>query len=397
MRTIKDLIKLSKSIASSLLDKQDVNTSEVNNLFSTEDTEDILEHLLNPTKKKERESLVRHINETKNEDWAMLKSKTTYKRNKYQFKFTPYKVAVVLFICLGISYFYIEKSNYNKALQENNSVANPNKIDAIILELDNGNKQIIASNDTKNIINKNGKLVGFQNGTKINYANTKTNKKTEELVYNKLTIPYGKTFQVVLSDGSTVHLNAGSSLRYPVNFIEGKNRLVFLKGEAYFDIKKNKKQPFIVNTDDMQIKVLGTKFNVSSYPEDYNINTVLVEGSVAINSINKNFKTENTILVPGQKARWKKENGDIKVRKVNTSLHTAWIDGKIVFKHMRFKNILKKLERHYNISITNNNKKLSEESFTASFDIESIDQVLNSFNKNFKFDYTINANHIIIN
>lgn len=400
MGAIKKIIKLSKGLALDLLNEKKIDSSEIGSLFTHEDTKDILKNVTNVKDKKEREDLAKIINKTKNEDWIKVKSKITYNKNKKLFTFV--RIAAMLIICLGLTYFYVNKNNDNSVFSsEKNIVTLPHNNDHIVLELDNGNKEIITENGTKSILDKSGKLVGVQNGTKLNYKNSNKEKTSEKLVYNQLTIPYGKIFQVVLSDGTKVYLNAGSSLRYPVNFIKGKNRIVFLKGEAYFDVEKNPKQPFIVNTDDMQIEVLGTKFNVSSYPEDSNINTVLLEGSVSINSNNNNnnntFKSKKTLLKPGRKAKWGKLDGAIKIKTVDTSLYTAWIEGRIVFKHMPFKNILKKLERHYNVSITNNNVQLAKEEFTASFDIETIEQVLNSFSKNVKFNYSINNNHITIN
>ena len=120
------------------------------------------------------------------------------------------------------------------------------------------------------------------------------------MVYNTLKIPYGKKFEVQLSDGTIVHLNAGTSLRYPVQFVKNQSRQVYLTGEAFFEVSKDKAHPFTVNTQEVNVEVLGTKFNVNSYTEDVSTDVVLVEGKV---SLYKDKKTaENQVyLTPGLK------------------------------------------------------------------------------------------------
>ncbi len=148
----------------------------------------------------------------------------------------------------------------------------------------------------------------------------------------------------------------------------------------------------------MDIMVLGTKFNVSAYPEDLQINTVLVEGSVSIfDSELGYYATTASLLEPGDKAAWDKVHSDINVEKVDTSIYTGWISGKLVIKEMPFYNIVKKLERHYNISIDNNYEYLNDQVFTATFDVETIEQVLKIFSHETPFEYEIQNQKVIIN
>ncbi|GAA3597503.1 FecR domain-containing protein [Flavivirga amylovorans] len=264
--------------------------------------------------------------------------------------------------------------------------------DAITLQLEDGSFKVILENGVENVFDSNGKLVGLQKGSKIIYDKEMA---VDKLVYNSLIVPYGKRFDVELSDGTHILLNAGTTLRYPIKFLPGKNREVFLTGEAFFDVAKDANHPFIVNADNIDVKVLGTKFNVSSYPEDDAINTTLVEGSVTVNGSDNNL--EPSFLKPGYNAKWNKTDNQVSIGKVNISLYTAWVEGKIVFRHMRFKNIRKKLERHYNVVIKNNRSTLDQEFFTASFDGETIEQVLQTFDKNYGIEYTFLNNEVIIN
>jgi hypothetical protein len=300
------------------------------------------------------------------------------------------KYAAIFIGLISLTYF-INLNLLNN--QENDLVKGE---DDIILKLNNGNIKVIANDANENILNEKGEVVGVQQGNKLKYnINTSSNK----IVYNELTVPYGKIFDLVLSDGTKVKLNAGTSLKYPVNFVKDKDREVFLlAGEAYFDVTKDEKHPFIVSSNEMNVRVLGTQFCISSYPEDENMNTVLVKGSV---SLYKNYegysKSTAQLLEPGQKASWNKSNRGIYVNEVDVSLYTAWIEGKLVFKDLPFKVIRKKLERKYNVSISNDNKLLDQNTFNATFDIETIEEVLEILDRNFGIKYEIKENKIVIN
>jgi len=319
--------------------------------------------------------------------WNKLQKEIKLRKRKLLI-YSWIKYAAVFVGLIGILIFF----QYPKNTKQNLIIDK----DAVTLELDNGRIEVLTSQGVYKIVDKENGIVGKQKGETLIYK-TET-LKPKELVFNKLTVPYGKTFQIILSDGTKVHINAGSSLKYPVSFEEGGTRHVFLEGEAFFEVKSDQNHPFIVSANNMNIRVLGTKFNISSYIEDKEINTVLIEGSVRIYEKGNNYSIENSsILEPGYKAEWNIINKKVTFEKVDTSIYTDWIDGRIVFSHMSFKNICKKLERRYNVTITNNDKKLDEEIFTASFDIETIEQVLNSFNKNFTFQYEMKGNQIIIN
>lgn len=340
-----------------------------------------------------------------NKAWNNIKSKLHQKLNivpvsekpKSKLRFLRkvkgfIKYAAVFIGVLGIGYYFINQHKTTEVSGNQLIIADDN----ITLELENGNVKVIQTNGEQQRINISGKVVAEQTGNILNYEKENS---AEELAYNILTIPHGKKFQVVLSDGTEVHLNSGTVLKYPIKFIAGINRQVYLlEGEAYFDVAKDAKHPFIVNADDMNIRVLGTEFNVSTYPEDSSINTVLVEGAVSIFDNDKKYDKANSLeLKPGFKASWNKNKNNIFVEEVDTNIYTGWINGKLIFKNIQFKNILKKLERHYNVTIINNNAKLNKQYYDATFDIETIEQVLNSFNKSYEIEYTIEKNKIIIN
>ena len=297
-------------------------------------------------------------------------------------------VAASIAVLLSIGLFTY-KNEFSK--QENKLILKGNEI---TLQLSNGDIQVISEGNVVQVTDSKGNIVGNQNGNKIVYD---TEAASDKLAYNTLKIPYGKRFELQLSDGTMVHLNSGTTLKYPVKFIAGQNRQVFLDGEAFFDVAKDKKHPFIVNANDLNVRVLGTHFNVSNYPEDELTEVVLVEGSVGLFKSNETFdSTKNTLLKPGFLGSFNKNDSQIASKEVNTNFYTSWMKGYLPFRNMKFKDIAKKLERHYNVTIINQNSKLADEKFYANFKDEPIEKVLSYFNEIHGIKYTIKNNQIII-
>lgn len=164
--------------------------------------------------------------------------------------------------------------------------------------------------------------------------------------FNTIQTPRGKCFKVTLSDGTEVQLNSESSLRYPVCF-SGNERLVELRGEAYFKVAKNKKMPFIVKTDYVQTRVLGTEFNVKAYSHAVP-HVTLVEGSVAVQSLNGEKKI---VLQPGEDASITDATEQLEVQKVDVRSYTAWTTGFLFFENAFLEDIMKELGRWYNVNV----------------------------------------------
>ncbi|MGA9639240.1 FecR family protein [Flavobacterium sp.] len=392
MKVVDKIVLLAQKITVSILNRDFVDKSEIKSFFDDNDSDHIVERLTNKKSRKQRNELHKIVEQTKQENWQALKEIMEPNSSSIDFKFwTKIAAAVVLF--LGISFVYIDS---NKNVITNNEYVCKNEI---ILKSADGTLNVIKGGITKNIVDVNGKQIASQIGMELNYSTISSlEDKISSLIYNELTIPYGKKMKLVLSDGTVVHLNSGSTIKFPIQFVANGNRTVFLKGEAFFDVTKDKKHPFIVNAANLDIRVLGTKFNVSAYSEDQIINTVLVEGAVSLYDSKTKYDSKKAVLLtPGNKACWNKSQQQSKIEKVDTSLYTSWMDGKIIFEHMTFNNIIQKLERHYNVTIVNNNQKLANESFTASFDVETIEQVLNTFNKSYPLKYSIKQDKIIIN
>lgn len=302
-----------------------------------------------------------------------------------------YKLCAALIVFAGLSYVF---QTYFLSETEFPSSITTTEANNIILKLDNGEVKVISESDKKDIIGTEGSFVASQNGNRLNYTNKSS---LNKLVYNELTIPYGKQFDLILADGTQVKLNAGSWIKYPIQFLKGKSRKVFLKGEAYFDVVKDQTHPFVVNTGGIGVQVLGTQFNISHYPEDSHINTVLVEGSVKVYKENKKGdQAASTVLTPGHKAAWDIKKMQMAVEEVDVTIYTSWKEGILKFKNLTFHSIRKKLERHFNITIENQYQFLEYQIYTASFTGESIEEILNAFNEDTPFTYEVEGDKITI-
>lgn len=265
-------------------------------------------------------------------------------------------------------------------------------INPCAVTLDMGDGEIISLSEQKqqNITDNDGNIIGKSTQNEITY--NKAANKPIDIASNLLKVPNGKTFKVRLSDGTLVHMNAGSSLKYPSAFSLKGFRNVTLTGEAFFEVSKDKKHPFVVNVNKLDITVLGTKFNVSSYPEDISVKTVLVEGSVKL--AEKGNKAQ--FLKPGYEADWHPNSKNIKFSKVDTSIATMWMEKGLVIREMPFNKIITKLERYYGVTIENKNKNISNEIYTAEFKDQNIEEVLSTFQFDTDFKYKIENKKITI-
>lgn len=301
------------------------------------------------------------------------------------------KVAAVFIGLFGATYMVYQSGTFSK--QEQVIVADT---PVITLELEDGTIKVLDDTSSGIITNTKGNQVVNQKQNMLLY-NDESKQEIERLSYNQLSVPYGKKFELVLSDGSHVFLNSGSKLRYPVSFLKDKPRDVYLDGEAYFSVEKDQARPFTVITDDMNTSVYGTEFNVSSYKNENNTSTVLVEGSVGVYKSNNLDGQKPITLVPGGRAVFKE--GAIAVDQVNVQKYTAWTKGELFFVDDRFELILKELQRHFDVIIANEYHELNGKKFTGTFSKESLDQILRIFQEHTPFTYTMNVdtNTIVIN
>ncbi|PIA79332.1 hypothetical protein BFR04_00305 [Gaetbulibacter sp. 4G1] len=201
----------------------------------------------------------------------------------------------------------------------------------------------------------------------------------------------GDKKEIYLPDGSKIVLNAESELIYPKEFNDSI-REVTLIGEAFFDIKRNVNKPFIVNTNSIKIKVLGTSFNVKSYDKDKKVETTLVTGKVEL------IKDKETpiVLAPSQKAVFYKKENKLEIEEVKSLEVVAWKEGKLIFKKTSLQEVVIDLERKYNVKININSQKLLNYEYTGTFDNLSIDEVLKLLTISSPIEYSIKNGKIIL-
>lgn len=202
-----------------------------------------------------------------------------------------------------------------------------------------------------------------------------------EMEPNRLVVPAGQRAQLTLPDGTLVWLNAQSSLTFPARF-HGKTRRVSVSGEAYFDVASNSRKPFIVSTQEMEMRVLGTEFNVYSYPEADYIRTDLVEGSLMVYS--KRSPQTRVTLKPNEQVVMRE--GKMYVRKINSPDYFLWKDGIYSFENERLIDIIEKLQLYYDVKIIVKDPEIFNVRYTGKFrQRDGIDEILRIIQKIQKF------------
>ncbi len=197
------------------------------------------------------------------------------------------------------------------------------------------------------------------------------NSQKSEESFAEIYCPLGTRTKFNLPDGSSGWLNSGSTLKYAVQF--RKNRQVELNGEAFFDVVKNEKSPFELNTKHFKVEVLGTKFNVTSYNDDEDFAVTLETGKVRV--IEKNSPHQLT-LKPGYQFSFDKSEWDASLKKVNTHYFTSWKDGQMMFRNTPFSDVLVRLGRWYNVDFICDDNRLLKLPYRATFKEETLEHVL---------------------
>tara|TARA_R110002050_G_scaffold173352_1_gene305510 strand:+ start:23435 stop:24607 length:1173 start_codon:yes stop_codon:yes gene_type:complete len=324
--------------------------------------------------------------------FANIQEKLAKPKNRKYHVFLKAAAAILLLIGLSsvLKVFYNGNSSINLEIPEN----------AITIQLEDGTVKILSETESEVITNDKGQVIAKKDHGVINYR--KFNDKIVDLneqsvIYNEISVPLGKKFKLILEDGTFVTINSGSKIRYPIAFAVNAPREVFLDGEAFFEVTKDSERPFQVYQRGLKVEVLGTRFNVNGYAENSTVNTVLIEGSVGLS--NDKTSTSNTkmrIIKPGEMGLFNNKSSEIDVQKVDVEEFVAWIDNRLVFKVRPFENILKVLERHFDVKINNEYKQLNDKRFFAKFDNETIEEIFRSFQESQAFEYKVEGREITI-
>jgi ferric-dicitrate binding protein FerR (iron transport regulator) len=259
------------------------------------------------------------------------------------------------------------------------------------LEMANGELIVLEQGDTL-VRETDGTRIHNQSGLLKYQANQKL---FEKETYNTLKIPRGGEYQLQLADGTKVWLNSASSFKYPTKFI-GDQRIVYLSGEAYFDVAHNKEKPFIVKVEDMNVKVLGTEFNVKAYADEPFVKTTLVNGKVEVMA--KGFdENVRSILTPSLQATYSKSKRDINTNQVKTSIYTAWKDGLFVLDNTKLDDLCLILSRWYDIDFFFTNERVKANTFTGKMKkYENLEDILHLLEQLSDVEFVVKDNAVVV-
>lgn len=216
--------------------------------------------------------------------------------------------------------------------------------------------------------------VNNKKGT-LQWLDVSKDNELSEVGYNKVTVPYGGTYSLVLPDGSKLYLNSGTVLEFPSRF-SGSERRVKVKGEVYCEVARNENKPFVLEVAGMCVKVLGTVFNVKAYADEQEVYTTLVSGSVCV----ENGRNLQRKLLPGELATYARETGQLVVEQTDVYEQTAWKDGMFYFKQLPLEKILKIISRWYNLEVFYANSRVKEVVFNGKMPMySSVEDILKKF------------------
>lgn len=316
---------------------------------------------------------------------SMLSAKKERRKN------IRYAAAAIIICMLSVSLYFLFKPQPARQISKTENIKSPaNDVapggNKAILTLANGTSIILDSAANGTLTTQGNSKILKLNGM-LSYNTLKN--KSSEVLYNTISTPRGGQYELMLSDGSKVWLNAASSLRFPASFV-GKERKVELLGEAYFEVAKNAAMPFKVKVHGMEVEVLGTHFNINSYDNESMIRTTLLEGSVKINKNNS-----SSLLKPGQQAQMNKA-GEIKIiNNVDVEEAIAWKEGKFQFDKADIHDIMRQLARWYDVDVEYKGTVSSHFGGTISRDV-NLSQVLNMLHLTGEVNFRIQDKKVLV-
>lgn len=319
--------------------------------------------------------------------------KTEKKTHKLFIEFIRYAAVLILPLALGgyLVYNAIDTVETYEEILVDNITPGTQKASLIL-----GNGEVIDLED------KGDAIIKTQDGVLVANKNSKLSYSKEQLAamqtrWHRLVVPRGGEYKLELSDGTKVWLNSDSELKYTDKFV-GKERIVYLKGEAYFDVAEDKEHAFIVKTSTMDVKVYGTEFNVMAYEDDELAQATLVEGRVGVDLKNTTGVVDQLMLKPDMQVDYKKGNARGELREVETRLYTGWKDGLFQFNDEDLGSILKKLSRWYDVKVFFQNPSIQNIHFTGEMKrFEDFSTILNLLELGSGVQFDVKGKILIVN
>jgi uncharacterized glyoxalase superfamily protein PhnB len=317
-----------------------------------------------------------------NKTYQQFKAKTSTGINFK--KILAYAAAIAIPIALGVMAVYFGSESLFEQELANNIEFDKDKI-TILTE--DGEQHKFTGNDTlANISNAQLKV----EGENISFR-ASVEKKSVKPIYNTINIPAGKKYKLKLSDGSVVHLNSETTLRYPIDFVGKKRSVQLVSGEAFFEVEKSEK-PFVLDFGSSKIRVLGTKFNVKSYNSEEQEQVTLEEGSIALN----NSKDEVQLL-PNQQATINKSNLSMKIDVVDASIYSSWRNGFLNYREEKLSTILSDLQRQYNVKVFYQNQDVKNKRLSISINTnKEITRIFKAIEATGDVKFEVNNSNVIV-
>ena len=305
---------------------------------------------------------------------------------------TIIRYAAILTLPIVAAGIFLLQKNDQQAIVSISEVIKPGEHKAVLIT--GGGERITLSDSTLSPIQEqNGMIVNVTNN-KVSYILPEDSLCTQgSPIFNTLQIPRGGEYFLTLADGTEVWLNAETEIRYPVQFT-GDKRVVYLDGEAYFTVAPDKNKPFTVVSTHASVSVLGTQFNFRAYPDERDVQTTLVSGSVIMQS--EKYK-QQIKLVPGEQGVLEKNSAKLMKQEVNTYLYTAWKDGRFAFRDARLEDLFNILARWYDLSVFYQSPEAKDIRFTGDLNkTDDFKSILKIIEQNERVIFTVNQRTVFI-
>lgn len=325
-------------------------------------------------------------------NWRAIKRQITSARRPYTLRWVKYAAVMAIPVLLaGVLLFRGRTAEPTVPPTTVAADALPGSSRAVLI-LSDGQKVDLTVQQNFRLRNDTAVTVDNQGNTLTIAGNDRGT--TKQGNYQTLSIPVGGEYKLVLPDGTKIWLNSDTRLRFPSSFT-GDRRVVHLDGEAYFEVAPDKRHPFIVSAEGMDIEVLGTKFNVKAYSSDLDIHTTLAEGAVRTTVLRN---TSSIVLTPNQQCRYDKASGIMDKKEVDARTYIGWTQGKFIFDNETLEEIMKQLGRWYATETVYQSPEIKGYRFTGHVDrFDNISTILRMIEKTYNITFDIQGNTVIIN
>ncbi|WP_302464177.1 FecR family protein [Butyricimonas virosa] len=369
---------------SGLMDKSEeqelrawMDEAEENKLFFMEGVKMVLEYQVVTRSDKNASDSLKHVREK-------IKARG---RRQLWIQITAVASVVILF-ALSFAFFYMPELERESPVS---AKVHAGGMKATLI-VANGIQVDLMQDNLQDVVRQYGATVLEDKKNELRYDNVEVNEEIEEKpVYHTISTPVGGEYHFTLADGTMVWLNSSSRLTFPTRFT-GDAREVLVEGEVYFGVQHDESKPFIVRVNDVSVRVLGTEFCISAYPENEGVMTTLVRGAMQVTSGNN-----QVVLKPGYQAVVDQYSGAISQRAVELSLYTSWVRGIFEYENMELNDIMVQLARWYDVQFTFSASECKERRFTGVIrKYEDLNDVLDMIEKTTNVKFIINGKNVTI-